>query len=275
LICSSVDNSFKNELTDVKKVLTEREINSLIEGIFLGEINPFDLPENVYLATGSILTDAIYKGMNITADSIQYLGADESKFFHALRDNAYKFSGAKTFDQVLKMSDALIDASGNVVPFKDFKKIAGDIFETYNKNYLKTEYQHALSTSQMAENWVKLEKNKETFPLLEYATTGDGRVRDEHAILDGIIKKVDDSFWKTYYPPNGWGCRCDVFQLAELDDVIETATDKNDLPKLDPEFEINFGEKKVLFSPKHPYFIVDDQFSELKKDNFNLPIPPL
>ena len=37
--------------------------------------------------------------------------------------------------------------------------------------------------------------------------------------------------------------------------------------------EMNVGKKKVLFSPKHPYFIVEDQFKELKDKNFNLPFP--
>ena len=36
------------------------------------------------------------------------------------------------------------------------------------------------------------------------------RPRPAHVALDGITKAADDPFWRTYYPPNGWGCRCRV-----------------------------------------------------------------
>ena len=36
----------------------------------------------------------------------------------------------------------------------------------------------------------------------------------------------------------------------------------------------NTGKTKQLFSPEHPYFIVEDQYKELRADNFGLPEPP-
>ncbi len=40
-------------------------------------------------------------------------------------------------------------------------------------------------------------------------------MRDEHVMLNGVVKPVDDPFWGIYYPPNGWRCSCDVVQTAE------------------------------------------------------------
>ncbi|EFA28896.1 virion morphogenesis protein, partial [Haemophilus influenzae HK1212] len=31
------------------------------------------------------------------------------------------------------------------------------------------------------------------------------------------VYPVDDPFWDTFYPPNGWNCRCKVFAVKERD----------------------------------------------------------
>jgi len=39
--------------------------------------------------------------------------------------------------------------------------------------------------------------------------------RPEHESWDGKIVAANDSWWKTHYPPNGWGCQCYVFAIAK------------------------------------------------------------
>lgn len=50
----------------------------------------------------------------------------------------------------------------------------------------------------------------DAFPYWRYRTMDDGRVRPEHAAWNNLILLSDDPFWQTHYPPNGWGCRCEV-----------------------------------------------------------------
>lgn len=49
----------------------------------------------------------------------------------------------------------------------------------------------------------------------QYATVGDGRVRPEHAILDGMVRPKDDPIWQILWTPNGWNCRCQLIELTE------------------------------------------------------------
>jgi hypothetical protein len=38
--------------------------------------------------------------------------------------------------------------------------------------------------------------------------------RPQHLAWDGTVLDADDAWWKTHYPPNGWGCHCYVEPLS-------------------------------------------------------------
>ncbi|QIB34757.1 phage minor head protein [Ancylobacter pratisalsi] len=46
------------------------------------------------------------------------------------------------------------------------------------------------------------------FPFWQYVHSGAAHPRPEHLALNGLTLRADDPFWKTHYPPNGWGCGC-------------------------------------------------------------------
>lgn len=39
--------------------------------------------------------------------------------------------------------------------------------------------------------------------------------RAEHIAWDGLVLRWDDSWWTTHYPPNDWGCACDVVPMSD------------------------------------------------------------
>ena len=39
--------------------------------------------------------------------------------------------------------------------------------------------------------------------------------RTEHVQWNGLILPVDDPWWNTHYPPNGWGCKCHIRQISQ------------------------------------------------------------
>ena len=51
-------------------------------------------------------------------------------------------------------------------------------------------------------------------PYWQYDAVGDERTRAAHSAMDGLVYRYDDPFWTTFYPPNGYRCRCSVMALS-------------------------------------------------------------
>ncbi len=43
--------------------------------------------------------------------------------------------------------------------------------------------------------------------------------REQHLGWDGLILPRDHPFWKTHFPPNGWGCKCRVIGIEHPEDA--------------------------------------------------------
>lgn len=130
-----------------------------------------------------------------------------------LQESDYVFSGIKTFHELNEAFPSLLDEKGGRKPFERFLNDVQTIDRTYNRNYLRTEYNFVSAPSEMAGRWEDFEKDGDEY-WLQYRTAGDDRVRPEHAALNGITLPPSDPFWDVYYPPNGWNCRCTVVQVS-------------------------------------------------------------
>ena len=254
-----------NSLPDL---FSEQEMDRYIAAIFAGTINIRNLDRVTYLKVADRLKQGVYSGYGKSIDSVLYLSEDY-KMLYALRDNVYIFSAAKEYQSVRHMSSLLTD-NGKIVPFNEFKKQASKVYEDYNKAYLNAEYNSAIAQSRTASQWLDIEAQKGLFPYLQYQTAGDGRVRPEHAALNGIIKKVGDPFWDKYMPPNGWNCRCDVIQIDEGKVTDTTNLVVENVPDI---FKFNAGKERIVFSKEHPYYDVAPKDKAFAKTNFGLPMP--
>lgn len=137
-----------------------------------------------------------------------------------MRSNAWKFAGARTVAEARAIRAELSDTNGSPREWADFRKRALELHAEYFEPWLKSEYDAARMAAIAARQWLDIQGDAEEFPMLEYVTVGDARVRTAHAALDGITLKVGDALWAKIYPPNGWGCRCDVRQ--RLGDAVAT-----------------------------------------------------
>ena len=247
----------------------DSEIDRVISGVFLGTISVHALDYQTYKKIAEKLTEGVFDGFGKSLDSVNF-GTPDYLMLNDLRTNVYIFSGAKQYQQVRAMTDLLTDGD-RIKGYNEFKTDAKKIFTQYNENYLSAEYNSAIAQARSASMWMEIEKNKEVIPNLTYVTAGDGRVRPEHAQLNGIVRPVDDKFWDLYFPPNGWNCRCRTIQT---DDKL---TLKKDIPKdiknVPDVFLMNAGKDRIVFSNNHPYYSVAPKDLAFAKTNFGLPVP--
>lgn len=68
-----------------------------------------------------------------------------------------------------------------------------------------------------AGRWERAQRTKASHPYIRYITKGDERVRASHAAWNNVVLPVDDPFWLTHWPPNGWRCRCRVVAISQRD----------------------------------------------------------
>jgi len=177
-----------------------------------------------------------------------------------LQRSNYIFSGMKTFHELNEAFPSLIDENGNRKPFEQFLKDVQRIDHTYNQNYLRAEYNFVGSSASMAAKWERYAEDGDRYNL-QYRTAGDDRVRPEHAELDRVTLPMSDPFWRTYYPPNGWNCRCTVVQVRKSkypetphDEAMQrgaSATGK-DTKGI---FQFNPGIQQKTFPDYNPYTI--------------------
>lgn len=101
---------------------------------------------------------------------------------------------------------------------QEVKKILRSLgYEKTNPHQIKTLYETAIARSYSKGRWDR-DHSQGVWGLFwgyEYVTMRDDRVRPAHRALDGATLPKDDPFWLTYWPPNGWNCRCIVVPITK------------------------------------------------------------
>ena len=75
---------------------------------------------------------------------------------------------------------------------------------------LKIIYDANLRTARAAGQWDRAQRTQDTHPYVLYELGPSENHRTEHVAWAGTILSVKDPWWRTHWPPNGWGCKCRV-----------------------------------------------------------------
>lgn len=232
-------------------------IGRVMKQVYERKVKTGDIDEELFRKTYGELNKKAAEGWGKDDYNDPELAEDTQR----IRDNLFKFSGAKTYQEIKEMNDALYDDKGKKLSYEDFREKVMAIHKDYNENYLRTEFETTETSCRRASEWQEFKENADIMPNLKYVTAGDERVRESHRILDGVVKPINDPFWLRNYPPNGYRCRC----YAEQTDEPETpATPIVTIPDA---FANNVGQSGEIFTVAHPYFSMPDgHLAKIRKE---------
>ncbi|MDP1812352.1 MAG: phage minor head protein [Sediminibacterium sp.] len=226
-----------------------KEAERIAKGLYNGSITSGSIDPAMTKLVAVELRKAVIEGFGKDLSQLDYGTPDYNKLSQ-LEKNVFHFSGAKNYQQLKSMSLALKDENGIQREYSDFKKEALKINAVYNGNHLRTEYDTATGSAQMAGLWVDIQEHKDIYPVLEFDAVIDSKTTDLCRRLNGTLLPPDHPFWKMYYPPNHFNERSTVRQRS-AGSVTQNIPDA-DIPDM---FRNNLAEQGFVFPEKHPYYI--------------------
>ena len=141
-------------------------------------------------------------------------------------DSSFMVAGAANADLLQDFHDAIDQVVSEGKTLRDFGKDFDRIVEQYGWDYkggrdwrVRTIYQTNLRQSYNAGREVQMAdpevRRARPYGLYRH---GDSRVpRPLHLSWDGLVLPLDDPWWDTHSPQNGWGCTCKKFSLGPRD----------------------------------------------------------
>lgn len=137
------------------------------------------------------------------------------------------------------MLERLTKALGDGTVFVDFQDGLEEIFTAHgvtplNPSHVQMIFNQNLNTAYEAGHYMQARRPElaEAFPLWQYQTMGDMEVRPTHQAMDGYTASRDDPIWDSWWPPCGFGCRCNVDMLHQVEIEEEHITPSGSPPKM-------------------------------------------
>jgi SPP1 gp7 family putative phage head morphogenesis protein len=158
----------------------------------------------------------------------EYRRLDES-----VKARAFSLAQAQSEEIAAKVQGlvaaALADPAGGMATPAAFLKEINALFERagigpIHRRQAETVFLTNLHTAYNAGRWRMYNRAgmRAVYDRYEYKTAGDDHVRPAHEALNGIVRAADDDFWRSYWPPNGYRCRCTVVAISIYEDATVT-----------------------------------------------------
>lgn len=152
-------------------------------------------------------------------DKVKLSPGEFARLSDEAKTRAFAVSGIARGDELDTVFAALQKAIDQGISFDRFKEECGDIFARRGwtgkrqwrvDNIFRTNIQTAYNVG----HYRQLVEDRDTFPYWQYSAINDSRTRPTHLAMDGRVWPADHPVWNTWFPPNGFRCRCSVIGLT-------------------------------------------------------------
>lgn len=134
-----------------------------------------------------------------------------------MKTRAFTVTNVATLDIIQNIYDELLETIENGGTLKEFQNNINTYIEDKGytglsayrtDNIFRTNIQTAYNAGRYKQQMkTNITRNR---PIWIYSAVNDSRTRPAHRALHGVARRFDDPFWETWYPPNGYRCRCSV-----------------------------------------------------------------
>ncbi len=154
------------------------------------------------------------------------------------RAKAFTVSGISSLDIIFDIYKELDRAITDGLTMEEFRKSSNEILERKGwrgltpyraDNVFRTNVQTAYNVGRY--NQMADPETLSRRPYWQYDAVEDTRTRRTHLAMDGKVFPADHSFWDTWYPPNGFRCRCSVRSLTESNVKRKGLEISDEIPK--------------------------------------------
>lgn len=134
--------------------------------------------------------------------------------------NAFSVAGATrlyTIEQTHDLIGEALDKRWSVGRLtKEFKRRSASWgLSSKGNHHLETVFLTNIHGAYNAGHHAQMIRSTKLRPFWRYQTQGDNVVRVAHRAMNGRTYAHDDPIWATWYPPNGFRCRCTVVSLSK------------------------------------------------------------
>ncbi|EER47744.1 hypothetical protein AM305_06146 [Actinobacillus minor NM305] len=167
------------------------------------------------------------------------LGFNWHEVWQEAHAKAFTVAGVLKQDILIDIHQSLLEAQYNGIPQEEWEKqitrtlhrkgwigdtpdlIVDENGELLGKRLiprrLHTIYQTNMRTAERIGEYKAMREIMHLRPYWRYVAVNDKFTRPAHAQLHNSVYHADDPFWHTFYPPNGWNCRCKVIAVKKRD----------------------------------------------------------
>lgn len=243
-------NALDNKPVESSFIFDDEALKKALKRIYEKDVDVMDeIEENLFNAVFETMSGALDEGFGVPE-----AGDPDAAFYKALKEDTAVFAAFKTHRWQNDIAGQLLDDKGRLKPYEQFRQdVDGLINPQHKEQWLRTEYDMAISRARIAADWQQFVREKDILPNLEWMESTSVTPGEDHMIFWGMIAAVEDPCWNEHRPGDRWGCKCG------LRSTDEPCTDKPDIPTITkaddpaPGLKGNPGVTGELFSKDHPY----------------------